>query len=145
MKDIAASQAKHKRPQSLTPTRGHWGRQMVWVDDDLRVWVPDLDVDLQRRIFCVAHQGPGGHRGADATWKAINKFCFWSSMKKDVKTWRGSCLQCVKLSDGSMIPRPLGVQLHAERPGEIVCMDYVYIGPSESLTFLVKYLHMHFV
>lgn len=46
-------------------------------------------------------------------------------MEDDVSRWQDSCLQCIKLTDGTSIPRPLGTSLVAERPGEILMLDYI--------------------
>ena len=49
-------------------------------------------------------------------------------MAKDVERWRSQCLQCIKLTDGSSIPRPFGTSLVAESPGEVYMMDYIDMG-----------------
>ena len=46
-------------------------------------------------------------------------------MDKEVEERKSHCLQCVKLYNGEVIPRPLGSQLLAEKSGEIVSMDYI--------------------
>ena len=53
-------------------------------------------------------------------------------MKTDVARWRKGCLQCIKLTEGEIVPRPLGSQLIAEFPGEILMMDYIKMGASRS-------------
>ena len=51
---------------------------------------------------------------------------------------RRNCLQCIKLTDGNVVPRPLGAQLIAEYPGEVISMDYLYIGKSsEGLCYIL--------
>ena len=46
-------------------------------------------------------------------------------MDKEVEERKSQCLQCVKLYNGEVTPRPLGSQLPAEKSGEIVSMDYI--------------------
>ena len=56
----------------------------------------------------------------------------WEGMEDDVSHWRKHCLQCLKLAEGNMVPRPLGSQLVAERPGEILMADYIKLGLSRT-------------
>ncbi len=51
-------------------------------------------------------------------------------MQGDVQDWRHHCLQCLKLIDGTVVLRARGVQLVPERVGEVILMDYIYIGRS---------------
>ena len=83
-------------------------------------------------LYAVAHQGMQGHRGQQVTLAVLQSKFFWSNMKEDVGRWRKGCLQCLKLSEGEMVPRPLGSQLIAEYPGEILMMDYIKMGASRS-------------
>ena len=53
-------------------------------------------------------------------------------MSDDVKKFCSDCLQCIKLSDGRQVPRPLGQQLISEYPGEIVSFDFIHVGKSEA-------------
>jgi len=45
-------------------------------------------------------------------------------------------LHCLPIKNGAVIPRPLGSQLHATLPGEILHMDYVYIDTTGWLLVL---------
>lgn len=59
-------------------------------------------------------------------------------MGADVRDWHAHCLQCIKLSDGSTVPRPLGETLVAERPGEVLMMDYIDMGEeSEGMKYIL--------
>jgi hypothetical protein len=51
-------------------------------------------------------------------------------MAKDVKVFAQSCLHCVATNPGDRVPRPLGTQLHATKPNEILHFDFLYIGLS---------------
>ena len=53
-------------------------------------------------------------------------------MASDVAKFRKGCLQCLKLAEGDMIPRPLASQMIAEYPGEVLMIDYIKIGLSRS-------------
>jgi transposase InsO family protein len=41
-----------------------------------------------------------------------------------------NCLCCVATIPANKVPRPLGTQLHATKPNEILHFDFVYIGLS---------------
>ena len=97
-----------------------------------QIWVPAEEEGLQRCLYALAHQGMSGHRGADATMALLCQHVTWETMERDVTKWRNCCLQCLKNAQGKLVPRPLGESLVAERPGEILCMDYIKLGPSRN-------------
>jgi Integrase core domain len=51
-------------------------------------------------------------------------------MAKDVKVFVQSCLHCVVTIPEDKVPRPLGTQLNATKPEEILHFDFLYIGLS---------------
>jgi transposase InsO family protein len=51
-------------------------------------------------------------------------------MAKDDKVFVQNCLHCVATIRGDKVPRPLGTQLHATKPNEILHFDFLYIGLS---------------
>jgi Integrase core domain len=51
-------------------------------------------------------------------------------MAKDVKVFVEKCLYCVATIPGDKVPLPLGTQLHATKPNEILHFDFLYIGLS---------------
>ena len=53
-------------------------------------------------------------------------------MATDVADRIAQCLQCVKASNGQMVPRPFGTQLIPEYAGEIHMMDYIKVWPSKN-------------
>ena len=83
-------------------------------------------------LYAVAHQGPSGHRGRETTMQHLRGRFHWKNMESDIRTWSAGCLQCIKSAKGDIVPRPLGTQLVAEWPGEILMFDYFEIGPSDS-------------
>ena len=81
--------------------------------------VKGLDLDLGKF---------GVLRGQDATLRNLKSQFSWTTMEREVQGWRLACLQCIKLYSGEVIPRPIGSQLMAERPGEMVSLDYIKLG-----------------
>ena len=123
------------RPAGLTRTAG---KQGLWRNKNGAAWVPDGAKQVQFLLYAAAHQGIAGHRGREATLKRVKRDVFWSSVDKDVRQWHGNCLQCLKLSDGSSIPRPDGTTLVAERPGDVMMMDYIDMGEeSEGMRYIL--------
>ena len=113
------------RPGGLT--RGS-GPRDLWKNKQGAVWIPDKAEEEQFLMYAAAHQGIAGHRGREATLKRVKEAVFWTTMTKDVCAWHDDCLQCIKLCDGSVVPRPLGETLVAERPGEVLMLDYIDMG-----------------
>jgi hypothetical protein len=49
-----------------------------------------------------------------------------------------NCVNCVSSASGEKIARPLGTQIHATRPNEILHFDFFYMGQSKRNKY--KYL-----
>jgi Integrase zinc binding domain/Integrase core domain len=81
--------------------------------------------------LCVeAHCRSAGHRAYEATLGAIKEYVAWTTMTKDVKAFVQNCLHCVATVHGDKVPLPLGMQLHATNPNEIMHLDFLHIGLS---------------
>jgi Integrase zinc binding domain len=87
-------------------------------------------VELQIRLCVEAHCCSAGHGSYEATLGAIKEYVAWTTMAKDVKVFVQNCLHCVTTIPGDKVPRPLGTQLHAIKPNEILHFDFLYIGLS---------------
>jgi hypothetical protein len=59
-------------------------------------------------------------------------------MANDVKVFVQNCLYCVATIPGDKVPHPLGTQLHAAKPNEILHFDFLYIRKSKD----GKYQHL---
>jgi Integrase zinc binding domain len=94
------------------------------------LWIPERAVELQLRLCVEAHCRSAGHKAYEATLGAIKEYVAWTTMAKDVKVFAQKCLHCVATIPGDKVPRPLGTQLHATRPNEILHFDFLYIGLS---------------
>jgi hypothetical protein len=94
------------------------------------LWIPERAVELQLRLCVEAHCRSAGHRAYKAIPGAIKEYVAWTTMAKDVKVFVQNCLHCVATIPGDKVPRPLGTQLHAAKPKEILHFDFLYIGLS---------------
>ena len=79
-----------------------------------------MDEVLRQCLYAIAHQGAAGHRGHAVTLALLGSRFFWDGMSDDVKAYRDGCLQCLKLREGNMVPRPLASQMIAEYPDEVL-------------------------
>jgi Integrase zinc binding domain len=91
------------------------------------LWIPERAVELQLRLCVEAHCLSAGHRAYESTLGAIKEYVAWTTMAKDVKVFVQNCLHCVATIPGDKVPRPLGTQLHATKPNEILHFDFLYI------------------
>jgi hypothetical protein len=90
-----------------------------------KIWIPSSD--LQLRIMIIAHCSSSGHRGIDVTLKKIKDHFWWGDMDEDVENFVRSCLHCL-VNLKKIIPRPMGEQLHAAEPNQILHYDFLYIN-----------------
>ena len=100
----------------------------LWLNSRGQVWIPSEDDELKKCLYAVAHQGVCGLRGLDVTLALLRRCVWWKGMADDLTGYRRGCLQCLKLLEGDMIPRPMGSQLIAEFPGEVLMVDYIKLG-----------------
>jgi hypothetical protein len=92
-------------------------------------WLPKSNVELLVRMCIGAHCSEAGHRSTAVTVDYLKKYVWWEDMEAFVQTFNDTCLVCLKHKNSShTVPRPLGQQLKATNRGEILCMDYMYIG-----------------
>jgi Integrase zinc binding domain len=94
------------------------------------LWIPERAVELQLRLCVEAHGRSAKHRAYEATLGAIKEYVAWTTMAKDVKVFVQNCLHCAATIPGDKVPRPLGTQLHATKPNEILHFDFLCIGLS---------------
>ena len=143
LSQLAAAQREHKlSPTSVNKyTVQHREDFDVVVDAGGRLVVPTEAADLKYRLLCIAHQGAAGHCGVLGTGRQLEKIVTWHDCKEDVVSFCKHCLQCIKCQDGSVVPRPWGLQLQPETFNEVIHADFCYRGPSDSgpvYLFVVK-------
>ena len=125
------SQKSHVPPPELKLKAVTEGHLEVLKTSGSLTWNPNDDLRLISRLCVVAHTGRGGHRGYESTLNTLDGYCWWSSMKEDVKSFVKHCLLCVSTTGGLRVPRPYGHALHATKPNEILHFDYLYIGAGD--------------
>ncbi|MCO5547702.1 hypothetical protein L7F22_001153 [Adiantum nelumboides] len=71
-----------------------------------------------------------GHRGIDATVKAVDTFCYWPTLRRDVSAFVRSCLVCQKVkfdrqkAPGLLEPLPI-----LDKPWESIAKDFIFYLP----------------
>ena len=71
-----------------------------------------------------------GHQGVERTLALLKKRCYWVGMQEDVKNWISSCERCVVAKAPVPSIKPPIKNLLAERPLEIVAMDFTLLEKS---------------
>ena len=71
-----------------------------------------------------------GHQGIERTLALLKTRCFWVGMQDDVKQWVNSCERCVVAKAPIPTIKPPIKNLIAERPLEIVAMDFTLLEKS---------------
>jgi transposase InsO family protein len=115
-----------------------WG---LWVTpSDHRVYVPDVP-HLRLRLLVVGHSGASGHRGVLATHALLARHFTWPGMRDDINAFVASCLHCLPNRLGHRVPRPVAQTAHADAPGVLLAVDFLYIGaPSSSASHKYSWL-----
>jgi Integrase zinc binding domain len=89
------------------------------------LFIPECAVELQLHLCVEAHCRSTGHRAHEETLDAIKEYVAWTTMAKDVKVFVQDRLHCAATAPGDKVPRPLGTQLHATKPNEILHFDFL--------------------
>ena len=89
---------------------------------------------LRPKVLVESHAPPyAGHRGIDATVKAVETFFYWPALRCDVNVYVKSCMVCQKVkydrqkAPGLLQPLPI-----PDRPWESIAMDFVFDLPRTS-------------
>jgi hypothetical protein len=101
--------------------------------------IPERAVELQLRLCVEAHCRSAGHRACKATLIPIKEYVVWTKMAKDVKVFVQKCLHCVATITADKVPRPLGTQLHAIKPNEILHFDSLTLHCQETGSISTHY------
>lgn len=92
---------------------------------------------LRPKVLIESRAPPyAGHRGIDATVKAVETYFYWPTLRPNVDTYVRSCLVCQKVkydrqkAPGLLQPLPI-----PERPWESIAMDFVFYLPTSKNTY----------
>ena len=105
------------------------GSATLLLDRHYRIKLPE-DSPIIARVCTVAHQGTHGHHTPTETLDRAKEAFHWDGMADTLTAWCRKCLQCIKLAKGPRIPRPMGHQLVATQPMEVVALDFLDLTKS---------------
>ena len=71
-----------------------------------------------------------GHQGSERTLALLRKRCYWVGMEEEAKQWVSSCERCLIAKAPTPTIKPPIKNLLAQRPLEIVAMDYTQLEKS---------------
>ena len=94
-------------------------------NNDGKIVLPKQASQLIACICAAAHLGKHNHVKHGVMRRTIAKAFWWPGMNADIEWWAKHCLLCIKLAGGKLIPRPLGYQLRATQPMEVVAIDFM--------------------
>ncbi len=96
-----------------------------------RIRIPNENLDLQLKNMVASYCGTIGHRGKTARLSIICERFWWVTIEHDIDALVRSCLYCIVMIAGEIVPRSLGLALHGIRRNEVVHMDFLYMGPGK--------------
>ncbi|MCO5593584.1 hypothetical protein L7F22_047599 [Adiantum nelumboides] len=84
---------------------------------------------LRPKVLIECHASPyTGHRGIDATVKAVDTFFYWPTLRRDVDAFVRSCLVCQKVKfDRQKAPGLLQLLPIPDKPWESIAMDFIFL------------------
>ena len=128
--DIIASQKSLTNKETQGAKRG---ANQLWRTPKGQILIPASDIQMISRICIISHAGSAGHRGTVPTTRAIKLRFSFTNMDAIIKRFIQRCLQCLKSASGKRRPLMFGHQVVAERPGDVLHMDYLFMrADSES-------------
>ena len=86
---------------------------------------------LRQKVMTESHAPPySGHRGIDATVRALESFFYWPRLRRDAESFVRDCITCQKMkydrqkTPGLLQPLPI-----PDRPWESISMDFIFDLP----------------
>ncbi|XDV17974.1 hypothetical protein PO909_023762 [Leuciscus waleckii] len=90
-----------------------------------------LPITLRREVLAQVHQGHG-HQGIDRTTELVRQRCYWPGLAADVAQWCRECERCQAAKDTQPVVQSFMGHLLAERPNQILAIDFTLLEPSRS-------------
>lgn len=130
---IREAQAQHAeaRPSQVTGDM-----ENEWLLDG-KLWIPKSCESLIPRLIVVAHCGPQGHRGREATVESLNHFVYVDHLRARVDRFLASCLLCHHVKGGKLIPWPWSELYRCNERNGALHWDYLSLSDTFSRS---KYL-----
>lgn len=94
------------------------------------IWIPDTAIHLQVHRCIIAHTGPSGRRGMQATTQLLSRTFKYSTLSPAITSFIRACIHFLSTIGGEKVPRPFGPSVHGTAASDLLQCDYVEIGPS---------------
>lgn len=98
-------------------------------DQDVEICIPRLEKFLKQSFFDAAHTRIIGHKSKVTTLGDFRGGLWLQDIRRCVKHFSTSCLQCISSDSGQMVPRPL-VPANKLKILKLINFYYLYIGKS---------------
>lgn len=98
-------------------------------DEHNRIWLPQ-DKQMRAIIYVAAHSWLGGHRSSDRTVKVVQELFFGDDLSPQIANWTKNCIHCISAKGSKKMRRPMGEHLVAERPAEVLHLDFLFVSRS---------------
>jgi RNase H-like domain found in reverse transcriptase/Integrase zinc binding domain len=95
-----------------------------------RVYVPRSAVDVKLRLLIVTHCGRAGQKPYEETKRKVLDTFVWDGLTEDVEIFVWECIHCQSTNGPHRIPRPWMQTLHAEKPNQLLHVDFLFVGSS---------------
>ena len=95
------------------------------------IWVSAKDSSLWTRILVIAHCGSSGHIRS-ALYDVVSSQFNCVGLRSLINNFLNSCLLCAAVNGPNEISRPIGALEHSTAPAQLLHMDYLYCGESNS-------------
>lgn len=103
-------------------------RDGVWYKQHSQaLWIPEEEDELMTRLLITTQFGAAGHRGTNATQVVLKEYCYWRNPPTSVQRFCKLCLHCLHTRGGKTEPRPLGTQMHADKPNRMLHFDFLQL------------------
>ena len=124
-KIIATSQRKLSMKLRRTCKTIQLNGQQIYVNKNNKIIIPDSAMDLQMTLMALAHQDQHAHRSIDDSVARLREFFTFPDLKNKVTIFTHTCLHCMKIRGGMLMPRPTWEMMRATVPFEYVHSDWM--------------------
>ena len=104
----------------------HW----LYIFNEIEYHQLVLPQRFHLKIFTALHDHMG-HQGIDRTTDLLRERVYWPSMVKDAQNWVTNCRCCQVARGDYNQPKPKISHLEANKPLDLVCLDFTKIDPSK--------------
>ena len=99
--------------------------QKLYVNKRNKIMIPESAMNLQMALMALAHQDQHAHRSIDDSVARLREFFTFPDLKDRMTVFAHTCLHCMKIRGGVLMPRPTWEMMRATVPFEYVHSDWM--------------------